>query len=75
MNDSRRKRLVALVERIGDLVSDLEEIADEERGAMDNMPESLWGSDRYAEMESACGSMDDAVTAMNEAASSLEEVI
>jgi exonuclease VII small subunit len=74
MNKARRKRIETLVAQISDLVAEIESVADEEREAMGNMPESLWESERYAEMETAIDALDEVVEQMQSAASALEEV-
>ena len=68
MNNTRRRAITDLINRanefgnnFGELVSDLEDIRDEEQDCLDNMPESLEGSDRYCCMEEALQNLEDAL--------------
>ena len=74
MNKQRRARIEEIVNQIGVLLYDLEEIRDEEQEYMDNMPENLQGSEKYeiaeevvSNLESAIDSLNDAVDYANEA--------
>ena len=67
MNKSRRTRIDKLIERIDDLMSDLDLIREEEQEAYDNLPESIQDSERGE-------SMYDAIDNLESAYSSLEEV-
>lgn len=72
MNKIRRKQLAAIMERLEELKSDLEMVLEEEQEAMDNTPESLWGSERYEHMEEAVSNMEDAVSGLEDVISSIE---
>lgn len=39
---------------------------DEETEARDNMPESLWETERYAAMDEACDNLDSALSSIDE---------
>lgn len=75
MNKFRRKALDALIERIGDIYSELEALADKERDYRDNMPENLQNSERYEAADNAVSSMEDALDNLDSAKSSIEEAI
>ena len=89
MNKQRRKELSELQERIQKLIEEaegiknaLEDIAEEEEDYRDNIPENLYGSERYEQseeasenMEDAMSSLDDAIDALNSAYDSTEEAI
>ncbi len=47
-------------------------IKDEEQECMDNMPENLWGSERYEKAEEAVSNLEDAINYLEEAVSSIE---
>ena len=68
MNKDRRKRLCKIIEQADELLEQLQAIEEEEQTALDNTPESLQLTDRYADMEMA-------VEAMAEAADSLTVII
>lgn len=74
MNNSRRKRIDSIIERIDELMSDLDLIREEEQDAYDNMPESFQDSERGEAMynaidnlESAAGSLEEVEDYLNEA--------
>ncbi len=73
MNKIRRKELQVIAEQLEELKDALETIKGEEENYMKNMPENLWGSERYETAEEAVSSMDSAVDSLEEAISSIEE--
>lgn len=75
MNKFRRKALDALIERIDDIYSELDALADEERDYRDNMPENLQNSERYEAADNAVFSLEDALDNLDSAKSSIEEAI
>ena len=68
MNKERRRRLRQIVDQGNQLLEDLRAIQEEEQDALDNMPESLQGTERYEAMEMA-GEL------LEEAADNLEDLI
>ena len=68
MNKDRRKRLRLIVDQGNQLLEDLRAIQEEEQDALDNIPESLQGTDRYTDMETAAELLE-------EAADNLEDLI
>lgn len=71
MNRIRRKHLDEILVRLEEIRLDLEEIAEDEHEAFDNIPENLWGSERYELAEAACDALDDALSSLEEAADSI----
>ena len=70
MNNSRRKRIDALIERIDDLMSDLDLIREEEQDAYDNMPESFQDSERGEAMYNAIDNLETAASYLEDIRSS-----
>lgn len=68
MNKIRRKAL----QEIFDKLSALSEEEDESR---ENMPESLQGSERYEQSESASYSIDEAIESISSACDSIESAM
>lgn len=68
MNNTRRKALQSIIDKLDDLKFDIEILQEEEEDYRDNIPENLQGSERYEKAEEACDNLDSAVY-------SLEEVI
>ena len=58
-----------------DLHSDVEELAEGERGKYDNMPESLQSSDRGEAMNAAAEALEAAVSEIQTAIDSLDSVL
>ena len=75
MNATRRKRLRLIIEQAGQLLEQLQAIEEEEQTALDNIPESLQATDRYADMEMAAEAMAEAVDNLEEIISGLEELM
>lgn len=50
MNKNQRKELERIASLLEELRSDLEVICDEEDEKLDNIPDNLYGSDRYNDM-------------------------
>lgn len=75
MNRDRRLRLreaQALLEQAEAIVR---EVADDERAAFENLPESLQESDRGVEMEETVDALEDAATEIESAASTIVDRI
>ncbi len=68
MNRTRRKTLEEIYDKLSEMKELLEQVKDEEEECRDNIPENLWGSERYEKADEACNNLDFA-------ASSLEEVL
>ena len=75
MNKARRKKLDAILEEIETIKDLLEEVKYEEQEAVDNMPESLQGSERYEAMVEAISSLEEALENLGYAADNIEEAI
>lgn len=72
MNNARRKVISTVIDILGGLQEQIEEILDKEQEAFDNMPESLEGTDRYDAMEEAVDNLDSAVEYFEELIDALE---
>ena len=66
MNNSRRKRLAEIQERLQDIMSALDEIRNEEQEAYDNLPESIQYSERGDVMTDAIDNIDEAVSTLED---------
>lgn len=86
MNNARRKAISTIIHSITDLNEkffasvdelcyEIEAVQDNEREALDNMPESMEGSERYSAMESAIESLQSAMDSLDEAATALNESV
>lgn len=60
MNKNRRKMIRKIVEQLGGLKEELDNVKDEEQEALDSMPENLQESERGEEMQTAIDVMEDA---------------
>lgn len=82
MNAVRRKeisrvlrRLTELTEDLSDILGDIENIKDEESEALENIPESLQETERYAQSEAAADNLEEAYDIFSDMRDSLDDVI
>ena len=75
MNKIRRKNLQAIIDRLEELKSDLEDIQAEEEECRDNIPENMQYSELYEKAEEACENLEDAVSGLEDVISSIEAAI
>ena len=57
MNNDRRKKLQKIYDQLEELREKLDFIIEDEQTALDNMPESMWETERYENMESGLESL------------------
>lgn len=75
MNNTRRdklKKAVALLDDAEEIISGAQE---EEQECLDNLPESLEGSERYEKMESAISMLEEAIENITNARDNLDEAM
>lgn len=72
MNNGRRKQLVEIGTKLGELREMLELLLDEEQECFENLPESLQQGERGEAMTQAVERMEEALDAMEEAATAIE---
>lgn len=75
MNNIRRKKIAKLYEQLEEIKAALEEIAEEEDEAFNNIPESLEGTERYEAAEAANENLESAVSSFEELLEYLEEAV
>lgn len=75
MNKAKRKLLREALVVLGNATSVVEYVCDQEQDAMDNLPENLQESDRFAEMEDGVDNLNEALEKMEEAKSLIESAI
>ena len=73
MNNQRRTRVDAVIEKLRDLQSDINDILSEEEEYRDNMPENLHNSEKYENAENNCSNLQSAADQVDEVISYLEE--
>lgn len=59
MNNTRRKAIAKIVERLEELKTDFELLRDEEQEAFDNLPEGIQESERGEHMENIIYNMEE----------------
>ena len=62
MNAERRKRRDAIVEQLSAIISDIEELKDDEECSLENMPESLQESERGEKMRENVDGLEDIIS-------------
>lgn len=75
MNNTRRKALSEIKDKIDDLRVNLELLLEEEQDYRDNIPENLQGGERYEKADEACDNLSDAMDGLDEVISDLEAAI
>ena len=75
MNKIRRKHLSEIQDRLSDIISDPNEIRDEEENAYDNLPESIQASERGDAMSEAFDNIDEAITMLEDASSYIDDAM
>lgn len=75
MNNTRRKVLANLKERIEEIRDELEAVLYEEQDYLDNIPENLQGSERYEKSEEAVSAMEEVVSSLEEVADNIDSAI
>ena len=74
MNAERRKRRDAIGEILSAIISDIEELKDDEEGALENMPESLQESERGEKMREYVDSLEEIISELESQRDYLSEV-
>ncbi len=74
MNKARREILTRACDSLADLQEEVSTVRDDEEEAMENMPESLQGSERYEQMEGAVGVLEEANDLFDELMDKLKEI-
>lgn len=75
MNKERRNRIAEIMDKLNEIADEICEVAQEERDAFDNLPESLQYGERGEAMEAAADELEDVSSEVSELASRLEELI
>lgn len=75
MNRERRNRIAEIMHKLNEIADEICEVAQEERDAFDNLPESLQYGERGEAMEAAADELEDVSGEVSELASRLEELI
>lgn len=74
MNNDRRTRIAEAQEEFRNLSARIEEIAEEEREALESLPENFQETDRGERMEQAADALDEVVGQIDEAVDALDDV-
>lgn len=75
MNKVRRKSLQAILDKLSELREELETLRDEEEEYRDNIPENLWGSERYEKADEAVDNLDCACDGFDEIVDYIEQAM
>ena len=67
MNNAIRKEINKIIDDLASLYSDIETLMDEEQEYLDNIPENLQGSEKYATAEDAVTNLQSALDSLDEA--------
>ena len=75
MNNKRRKTIGLVINSLENLSTDLEDVAQEESDAYENMPESLQQSDRGSIIEDNIYNLEDCISQINDVIDTLSSMI
>ena len=75
MNKERRNRIAEIMDKLNEIADEICDVAEGERNAFDNLPESLLYGERGEAMEAAADELEDVSSEVSELASRLEELI
>lgn len=75
MNNKRRKTIALVINSLENLSADLEDVAQEESDAYENMPESLQQSDRGSIIEDNIYNLEDCISQINDVIDTLSSMI
>lgn len=73
MNNTRRKAIQNIIDKLDDLMQEIEALQEEEQEALDNMPESLQESERGQAMQEAVENLEYAASAAQDVLDYLNE--
>lgn len=73
MNNDRRTRLGEVRDSLDDIITQIEELKDEEQEAYDNLPEGLQQTERGDKMQTAIETMEEAISAIGDVQQTIEE--
>lgn len=74
MNETRRKLIREAICELNSCVDDLTNVKDDEDESRENIPENLQGGDAYSLSEIASDKIDDAISDIQQAITTLEEI-
>lgn len=74
MNNQRRKRLSALLAKVEEAWTELDDVIDLEQEVQDNTPDNLKSSDRAAEAQEVLDTMTNALESLETAIDHLREI-
>ena len=75
MNKARRMLLDKIDDSLIEIKRRLSTVLDDEQTAMDNMPENLWSSEKYMEMEDAVEELTAAIDYIEDAQHKIRGII
>lgn len=75
MNNNRRARIQALIDKLEDIKEDIDFIKDEEQEYYDNMPESIQAGERGDKAQEAIDNLESTLDYLNDVTGFLEEAL
>lgn len=73
MNKKQRNELERIAGQLEELRSDLEVICDEEDEKLDNIPDNLYGSDRYNDMQEVRDNLEEVIADLDNTIENLRD--
>jgi len=75
MNNTRRKAIQVLIDKLEEIKGEIEAMQQEEQDYIDNVPENLQGGERYSQAEEAVSNIEYSVDNVQEAIDNLQNSI
>ena len=75
MNNKRRVKLQVIAAKISDICDEIDSVYEEEADCMNNMPENLQGSDRYAQSEDICEQLYECAEMLNDIIDIINDIV
>lgn len=75
MNNVRRKELHKIIESLEILKGELDTLYEDEETCRDNLPESLYGSEKYERADEACYNLESACDSLEEAIDYIDSAV
>lgn len=75
MNNDRRARIQALIDKLEGIKEDIDSIKEEEQGYYDNMPESIQAGERGDKAQEAIDNLESTLDYLNDVTGFLEEAL
>lgn len=75
MNKDKRRTLSSIQSRIDEIKQEVNLVLSQEQSCLDNMPESLEGTERYERFENSVENLEDTIESLKDAIKFIDEAM